>query len=74
MKTFAAIAASVVLLGFAVPAGAAEPTHMNSRLTVIDQAVPTDVSARHRRWHRPRRVCTTHWRHGRRVTVCRWRY
>ena len=73
MKTVV-IAAAFLFVGAAAPAAwadsvSAQPGAQNEQMH--------EASSRHRhwhrRWHRPVSVCTTHWRHGRRVTVCRWR-
>ena len=71
----AVIATAFVFLGFAAPTAWAETAAQPQQQGAQNQQMQ-DVSSRHRRWHRPHRahrVCTTHWRHGRRVTVCRWR-
>jgi hypothetical protein len=38
----------------------------------VKDRAPTDISAWHRRWHRPRRRRVCWWRRGRRVCAWRW--
>lgn len=64
MKTMILALAAVATLGMAVPASA-------QRGAAINKVSSQDFSSRHRYWHRHHRHCTTFWRHGRRVTVCR---
>ena len=65
-----AIVAAFLFLGIAAPAAWAESVSVQPG---VQNEQMHEASSRHRRWHRPVRVCTTHWRHGRRITVCRWR-
>ena len=73
MKTMILALAAVATLGMAVPASAQGGQGGAPRGTAIDKATTQsqDFSSRHRRWHRHHRHCTTFWRHGRRITVCR---
>ena len=70
------IATALLFVGLAAPAVSAGPAAGTTQAQGASEQMQ-DVSSRHRRWHRvyrPHRVhkvCNTHWRHGRRVTVCR---
>jgi Ni/Co efflux regulator RcnB len=68
MKTMILALAAVATLGMAVPASAQSGA---PRGTAVNKVSSQDFSSRHRHWHRHHRHCTTFWRHGRRVTVCR---
>lgn len=70
MKTMILALAAVATLGMAVPASA-QGGQGAQRGTAINKVSSQDFSSRHRYWHRHHRHCSTFWRHGRRVTVCR---
>lgn len=69
MKTMILALAAVATLGMAVPASA--QGGQAQRGAAINKVSSQDFSSRHRYWHRHHRHCSTFWRHGRRVTVCR---
>jgi hypothetical protein len=70
MKTIGSFAASALLLALTLPgpAGAADNKHTDGLTNATPQI--TDISSRHRRWHRPRVV----YRHGYRYRYPRYRY
>jgi Ni/Co efflux regulator RcnB len=70
MKTIVLALAAAAALGFAAPAFAQDGAPRGVSIEKV-QLQTQDFSSRHRYWRHHHRHCWTHWRHGRRVTVCR---